>query len=152
MQIHPIAARCGPGPGRRGSVCVVVLMTLMILVIIGLSAVAVARVDRRRARNVSDAAGARAAARAAVEWGLLQVRQEANWANIGLRDANWAVGLSLPPATYSLRRSAYDNSDPINPRLTLVGEGRCGNAVARYQVVIVRGAWIDQAGWTQVTN
>jgi hypothetical protein len=145
-------ARWRGGRFRRGAICAVVLMTTTIVVAIGLAAMAASRVERRRGAIDRDAAAARAAARAAVEWGFLQIRREANWSNLWNRDANWADRLPLQRGFFSLTRTAYDISDPINPRLTFEAKGECGDAAARLRVVIVRGAWVEDAGWTQIVR
>lgn len=143
--------RPGRSP-RRGSAYLLVLVTTLIVGVIGLSAIALGRIELRRQNQERDATSARAAARAAVEFGLLKVRNETTWTNLGTSSANWASNVPLDGSTFSLTRTAWDNTDPINPRLTLLAEGKRGDAVYRCQVVIVRGAWVEDKGWTQIVQ
>ena len=144
---HPSARR-----SRTGSAYLLVLMTVLIVTAIGLSAVALSRIELRRSSSASDALAARAAARAAIEFGFLKIRLESNWNNIGDGPANWASNVPFQNGTYSLTRTGYDNSDPINYRITLLATGTSATAVYKLQIVIVRGAWVDSAGITQVVN
>ncbi len=139
-------------PRRHGSAYAIVVMVAMIVSVLGLSAVALARVEQRKSREAASIAAARAAARAAIEWALIQVRVETSWANVSARPAAWATNVALGNATYSLSRTAYDATDPINPRLTLRATGKSADAEVIYDVVIIRGAWIEANGWTQVVN
>lgn len=134
---------------RRGSAYLLVIMTTLIVAVIGLSALSLSRIELRRVTGMTDAAAARNAARAGVEWAFMQIRNETTWSNLGSRSAAWATNVAINGGTYSVNRTAYDNSDPVNPKLTLEAVGTYGNAVARYKVVIVRGAWVESGGWTQ---
>lgn len=144
--------RINRSPRRRGSAYAFVVMTAMIVTVLGLSAIALSRIEQRKSREAASLAAARAAARAAIEWGLVQIRTETTWSNISTRPAAWATNVALGNATYSLSRTAYDATDPINPRLTLRATGNAGGAQVIYDVVIIRGAWIEANGWTQVVN
>ena len=141
--------RIGCRRARRGSVYLLVLMTTLIVGIIGLSAVALSRVELRRERQAQDAVVARAAARAAIEFGLLKIRLTTNWSDLSGGNAAWASNVSFNGGTYSLTRTAYDNTDPINDRLTLLAIGKRGDAVCQFQVVIVGGGWIEDKSWIQ---
>ncbi len=137
---------------RHGSAYVIVVMTAMIVSVLGLSAIALARIEQRKTREAASIAAARAAARAAIDWALVQIRLETNWANVSTRPAAWATNVTLGNATYSLARTAYDATDPINPRLTLRATGKSAGAEVLYDIVIIRGAWIDTNAWTQAVN
>ena len=137
---------------RSGSAYLLVVMTVLIVTVIGLSAVALSRVELRRSLGAADAAGARAAARAAVEFGLERIRLENNWNNLRNSSPDWAANVPFQGGAYSLTRTAYDATDPNNDRLTLLATGTYGTAIAKFQIVIVGGRWIDPGGWTQVVN
>lgn len=134
---------------RRGSAYLLVIMTTLIVAVIGLSAISLSRIELRRVTGMTDASAARNAARAGIEWGFEQIRDETVWSNLGTRNASWATNVTINGGTYSVSRTAYDNSDPVNPKMTLEAVGTYGNAVARCKVVIVRGAWVESGGWTQ---
>jgi hypothetical protein len=106
----------------------------------------------RRSASASDFLAARAAARAALELGFLKVRNETTWSNLNSSPAAWATSVPFQGGTYSLTRTAYDNTDPLNDRLTLLAVGTHGDAVYKLQVVIVHGTAVDSAGVTQVVN
>lgn len=127
-------------------------MTALIVAMIGLGAVTVARLDRNRSQGALDAAQARAAAEAGVQFAMLKIRSETTWSNLSTGAAAWATKVPFGGGTYSVSRTKYDNTDPLNDRLTLLSVGTHGDAVFQLQVVIVGGWRVDSAGWTQVVN
>jgi Tfp pilus assembly protein PilX len=146
------SARRSDRRARRGSAYVLILMTTMIVTVIGLSAVALSRVELRRSNGVADARAARGAARAAIEFGFLKIASETTWSNLGTSNPAWATNVSFHGGSFSLTRLAYDNTDPLNDRLTLLAVGTHGEAVFRLKVVIVGGTRIESEDWTQVVN
>ena len=137
---------------RSGSIYVLVLMTSLIVAIIGLSSVAVSRIELRRNASMSNAAAARAAARAGVEYALYKVRSETTWSNLQTGSATWATNVPFQGGTYSIARTAYDNTDPLNPRLTVLSVGTHADAVYKLRVQIVAGSRIESTGWAQVVD
>ncbi len=100
---------------RPGTIYVLVLMTTLIVAILGLSAVALSRIQLRRERQAHDAASARAAARAAIEWGFMKIRLETNWNNLLTGNPQWATNVRFEGGSYSLTMLLFDNADPVNP-------------------------------------
>jgi hypothetical protein len=127
-------------------------MTALVVAMIGLGALAVARIERRRSDGAFDAAQASAAARAGVEYAFFMIRSETTWSNLSIRSVAWASSVPFAGGTFSVTRTAYDNTDPLNDRLTLLAVGTHGDAVYQLQVVVVGGTRVDTSGWTQVVN
>lgn len=137
---------------RRGTAYTLVLMTTMIVGILGVSGVALARIERARAQQAANFENARAIARAAVEWGTLQIRNEPTWHTLATRGPQWAKDVPFAGGMYCLTRTNVDQSDPQNPRLSFLAEAAYRGAVVKYRFTILRGAYIEGGTWSRVLN
>ena len=98
---------------RQGSVYVVVLMSSLIVATMGLSSLQIMRLQSRTASNTNDFVEARIYARAALDLGMLKIRNDPFW-RTNLGNGNWVTGASIGNGTYTL--SAVD---PIDGNVTL---------------------------------
>lgn len=139
---------------RRGSAYVLVLVTTAIVTVIGLSGVMISRIELRRQTAGRQLDIARAAARAGVEFATARIRVENDWSKLGTGADVWNKNepIGTDGAAWCVKRLGWDESDPINPRLTLESTGTMGDAVVRYRFVVVRGAYLETEGVAQVID
>jgi cytoskeletal protein CcmA (bactofilin family) len=122
-----------------GSIYLYVLASSLLVTILGLGAMAAVRLQMRSERLTRDSAAARAYAASAVEIGLRQVTQNANW-----RTA-WTNGTWLGANTIGTGQFTLQGTDPVNgvlndspyDPLLLTGSGTQGNACHNAQVRLV---------------
>jgi hypothetical protein len=123
---------------RRGSVYLAVLGTSLIVALLALSTLALQRVQNRMLTTTSDIRQAQLNAEAAVELGLLAMKQDTNWRTT-YPSGHWFTDRSLTAGTCSL-----DGIDPVDNDLTdnmtdpvvLTGIGKSGASEQRVQVTI----------------
>ncbi|MGN6546905.1 MAG: pilus assembly PilX family protein [Aureliella sp.] len=119
-----------PRRRRRGTIYVIVLLSSLLVATIGVSALQLVRLQSRMASDYSDFIAARAYARAAIEIGMLKVRNDKNWRS-SLGNGNWVTDNAIDAGKYSL--SALDPVDNDvtqgdNHPIVLTGTGKKGNA------------------------
>lgn len=123
---------------RRGSVYLAVLGTSLIVALLALSTLALQRVQNRMLTTTSDIRQAQLNAEAAIELGLLAMKQDTNWRTT-YPSGHWFTDRSLTAGTCSL-----DGIDPVDNDLTdnttdpvvLTGIGKSGASEQRVQVTI----------------
>ncbi len=125
-----------PGPGRRGSVYILVLSASLLGTVIGISALMVARIQHRAAAGTDDLAEARVYARSALEIGLLKISQDPTWRTT-YGNSNWPKNQPIGNGTYTIE--AVDPADgdvttgSLDP-VELTGIGTMGLATQKIKV------------------
>src|SRR5436305_1455951 len=97
---------------RRGTIYLLVLISSLIVATIGLASLQLLRVQGRAASDSNDFMEARLYARAALEIGMLKVRNDPNW-RTNLGNGAWVTNQAIGNGAFSL--SAVD---PINNDVT----------------------------------
>jgi hypothetical protein len=123
---------------RRGGVYLAVLGTSLIVVLLALSALALQRIQNRMLTTSADIRQAQLNAEAAIELGLLAMKQDTNWRTT-YTNGHWFTNRSLTLGTCSL-----DGTDPVDSDLAdnttdpvvLTGIGDSGTSEQRVQVTI----------------
>jgi Carbohydrate binding domain len=123
---------------RTGSVYLAVMGTSLIVALLALSALALQRIQNRMLSTTADIRQAQLNAEAAIELGLLAMKQNTSWRTT-YTSGHWIVNRGLSVGTCSL-----DGTDPVDSDLTnnttdpvvLVGIGNCGTAEQRVQFTI----------------
>jgi cytoskeletal protein CcmA (bactofilin family) len=123
----------------RGSVYLYVLASSLLVTLLGLGALAAVRLEMRSTRLARDSAEARAYAVSAVELGLLQIKQNANW-RTAWPNGTWLDSRPLGAGQFTLLGTdpvhTSLNDSPYDP-LILTGIGTRGNARHKAQVTLV---------------
>jgi len=122
-----------------GSIYLHVLASSLLITILGLGALASVRVQTRSIRLTRDGAEARAHAVSAIELGMLQIKQNANW-RLLVPNGAWFSNRELGGGRLTL-----EGTDPVDGVLTdsvydpvvLTGTGTRGNASHTAQVTLV---------------
>jgi Carbohydrate binding domain len=120
-----------PRSRRTGTIYVLVLLSSLIVGTIGLASLQLVRLQSRTASGNNDFIAARTYARAALEIGMLNIRNDPYWrTNFG--NGNWVTNQSIGTGTFSL--SAVDPIDNDvtkgdNHPIILTGTGRQGAAL-----------------------
>lgn len=133
-----MTARPGRHSRRRGSVYIAILGVAMLLTVLGLGALMLRRIERRISSRTTDVAEARLYARAAIEMGLLRIKNDPNWRNSpnGVWESNKPIG----SGTYTLEGIDPDdgvlNDSDLDP-VVLIGTGVRGSAQQKIQVRLV---------------
>jgi carbohydrate binding protein with CBM4/9 domain len=123
---------------RTGGVYIAVLGTSLIVSLLALSALALQRIQNRMLDTSATIRQAQLNAEAAVELGLLAMKQNTNWRST-YTSGRWINARALTSGTCSL-----DGTDPVDGNLAnnttdpivLTGIGDCGTAEQRVQVVV----------------
>lgn len=121
---------------RRGTIYVVVLLSSLIVATIGLASLQLMRIQARSGTDSTDFIEARSYARAALEIGMLKIRQNANWRS-QLGNGNWLTNQAIGNGKFTL--SAMDPIDNNiatgdNHPVILTGIGSKGEATFRTSV------------------
>ena len=123
---------------RRGSTYIMVLASSMIVTVIGLASLLAIRVQRRTMQMTNDAAEARLCAQAAVELGLLYVKDQ-NWRSTWT-NGTWLSNQPLGSGSFSLEGIDPRDShlaDSLYDPVILTGSGTKGTAVHKTQITLV---------------
>lgn len=115
---------------RRGTIYVIVLLSSLLVATIGVSALQLVRLQSRMASDYTDFIAARAHARAAIEIGMLKIRNDKNW-RTSLGNGSWVTDNPIETGKYSI--SAFDPVDNDvtqgdNHPVILTGIGKKGDA------------------------
>jgi hypothetical protein len=124
---------------HRGSIYLHVLASSLLITILGLGALAAVRIQMRSARQVRDAAEARACAVSAIELGLLQVKQNPNW-RTERPNGTWFDNQTLGAGHFTLQGADLEDgslSDSVYEPVVLTGIGTKGTARHKAQVTLV---------------
>lgn len=134
------AGRSTPRPhGCRGNIYVYVLTSSMLVTILGLGSLAAVRVQMRSTRLTRDCAEARTCALSALELGLLQVKQNANWRTT-YPNGTWLDNKQLGAGRFTLQGTDPEDgclSDSEYEPVVLTGIGTEGSACHKTQVTLV---------------
>jgi Tfp pilus assembly protein PilX len=156
---------------ERGMILPVTMMVLLLLTTLAVAVAGLGTSEPQIARNLADAAQARALAEAGLEIGYLQLATSMNWTTlIASPNTNGEVvlatnlalpGIATSVGTYSLiLRNDYRNGDNLitgvakeaannvdtNNRLILVATGTMGTATRTIQAMVKRTATPTQTG------
>jgi hypothetical protein len=123
---------------RTGGVYIAVLGTSLIVSLLALSALALQRIQNRMLDTSANIRQAQLNAEAAIELGLLAMKQNTNWRST-YTNGRWINARALSSGTCSL-----DGTDPVDSNLAnnttdpivFTGIGNCGTAEQRVQVVV----------------
>ena len=124
---------------RSGSVYIAVLGTSLIISVLAMSALALQRIQNRMLLKSADVQQAQLNAESAIELGLLEIQQDANWRTTHNSDSRWFTNLSVGAGTCSLDviDSVDDDldDDPNDP-IVMIGLGYSGTAEQRVEVSV----------------
>jgi len=132
-----IAGRSQHGAKRAaGATYIIVLSSAVIVTVIGLSALLAVRVQRQAAEAGTDMVDARLYAEAAVDWGLLAIRQNDTWRTT-FPNGVWIADRPVGQGAFTLEGIDPEDGDltdsPTDP-LILIGTGVKGTARHRIEV------------------
>ncbi len=119
-------------PERRGSVYLAVLGTAMIVSVLAFSALALQRVQNRMLTASADVRQAQQNAEAAVELGLLAIKNDPNWRST-YPNGTWFSNRNLGVGSCTLSVTDPDGSltDDPNDSIVMTGVGTAGSAEQR---------------------
>jgi len=127
-------------PNRRGAaIYIAVLGTAMLVALLGLSALLAKRVERRLAQDARDTAEARLYAQAAVEMGLLRIKNNSAW-RTSFPNGVWEANQPIGSGTYTLQGVDPTDADLIDSAddpVVFTGIGVKGQATQKTQVTLV---------------
>ena len=127
-------------PNRRGAaIYIVVLGTALLVSLLGLSALLAKRVQRRLAQDATDMAEARLYAQAAVEIGLLRIKNNSAW-RTAFPNGVWVADQAIGSGTYTLHGvdpTDADLADSTGDPVVLTGIGVKGRATQKMRVTLV---------------
>src|SRR5882757_9350418 len=123
---------------RTGGIYIAVLGTALVVALLGMSALIGQRLQNRMIVASSDIRQAQLNANTAIEFGLLAMKQDANWRTT-YSNGNWFVNRNTNVGTCTL-----NVTDPIDANLSnntddpvvMLGIGYSGEAVQRVKVTV----------------
>ncbi|MDB5387043.1 MAG: Carbohydrate-binding, CenC-like domain protein [Planctomycetaceae bacterium] len=146
MRITPLRDLRQP---RRGTIYVLVLISSSIVATIGLASLQLLRLQGQRATGGNDMMEARLYARAAIEIGMVKVRNDPKWRNT-LGNGFWVTNQSIGSGMFSIKAvDPIDNdvSTGANHPVILTGTGVKGTAVfstsVRLEVALPTGTCLE---------
>lgn len=115
---------------RRGTIYAIVLLSSLLVATLGVSALQLVRLQSRTASDYSDFIAARAYARAAIDIGMLNIRNDPYW-RVNFGNGNWVTDKTIDAGKFSISAvDPFDNdvSKGDNHPIILTGTGKKGNA------------------------